>query len=229
MGPLQILLAVVVFVTLFRGTSSCYGYKCGCIYVDNSKIDEKDLICEPLRTSEFHYFQNGLKIALKKNWQAFRYFKSFKAGSSPEIPDVGRSLCKTEKKDILGFWKKGGSILCWIVAPDIYKAECCGETCCGADTRCEPTLHLDRKYLIYCDNYYAGGIQPGINGLIEPDADEFSEEALELISQSDEAGSGDGESTRRKRSTYKYGYGLGYFAFRHDRFPLICTCRTCDW
>ncbi|XP_033742248.1 uncharacterized protein LOC117328801 [Pecten maximus] len=222
MSSLQIcLMAIFASVVTSQETFSrhrCLGYRCGCIYKDIDEIDDKDLIHEPLRTQEFQYFSDRLRTDLRKHWMAKVFITaSSKPDGSNDI-EAGRPICKQEMKDLLGMWKDNGNTLCWIVAPDMYKAECCSEQCCGPNTRCVPSVYVRRRYLIYCNYYYDGPLADN-RDLIEIGPEDFDLAVLDGISTPE--GSGFGANQRLD------GTRRGYFAFRDDPYPVACSCRTC--
>ncbi|XP_069128920.1 uncharacterized protein [Argopecten irradians] len=223
------LLVILACVCTLSVNARCRGWKCGCVFTDKSKIDEKDLIYEELRTLEKKYFDDQLERDIRKNWIAHVFRDSCITNSAPVDQEVGRPICPVETRRLLGFWKKNGEILCEIIAPgDIYIAQCCGEQCCGPNTRCEPSTYVRKKFLVYCNTYFKddSGRRITFTGLEDPSIDGFDESTLDDISDFGSGDSGSGDTSKRDVRTRRR---TGMFSFRNDAFPLTCSCRTCDW
>ncbi|XP_033744345.1 uncharacterized protein LOC117330233 [Pecten maximus] len=228
MGLLQISLITIVACVLtvraeINETSPCMGDQCGCVTKDETRIGDKDWIFDPLRTQEFQYFGDRIDTAVRNNWIAYLFLKSFFKPDYSNTLEVDRSICKPKIKSILGMWKDFGNTLCWILGPDIHTAECCGEPCCGPSTRCEPSLYVRRRYLVYCDYYYRDGPKPYFTDINGVGTDDFDPFRLDSITTNFASGNGDIPAFKRGPDANV----TGYFVFRDDLFPLTCSCKTC--
>ncbi|XP_021362104.1 uncharacterized protein LOC110455958, partial [Mizuhopecten yessoensis] len=157
--------------------------------------------------------------AIRRNWIAFVFIRTFPYHSSSDFSDleIGSPICETETREVLGFWRDDGHILCLVVRPEaqnIKKAFCNGRECCGAKTGCQPSVFTSKKYLIYCDAFYWKNDSPVLPAITtapdEMNTDDFDMDVM--------------DNDPNKREVVNWA---GYFAFRHDVFPLTCSCRRC--
>ncbi|XP_033751077.1 uncharacterized protein LOC117335200 [Pecten maximus] len=219
---------VGVLLMMVTGTqATCTA--CGCIPADPSDVAEDDYLFEPLRSEDFQLFQYRMYEAAWDNWNVYNYIRSLPPRyEKPEEP--GKQRCRTDFKQIFGYYKANGQVLCYVVYPHIQNpkmAQCFGEQCCGENSFCELCAYVLTKYLVYCDALYT-----------DNDGCLFGTDALaasvpEDIDESD-------WNSRRKREADDYTFNAtlldvekrsycsesrSYFAFKHDYLPCLCTCR----
>ncbi|XP_069136876.1 uncharacterized protein [Argopecten irradians] len=198
---------------------------CGCIVADPTPEMEIDYICEPLRSEDFQKFLNRMDNELKYHLMAKEYVSTLPDKYEPP-EEAGNPVCPAESKQILGYFKNKGVTLCWVVMPHrqiVKRANCDGDSCCGASTRCEPHGYTLSKYLVYCDALLTDyeGCLIGTDTL----RDTMPQGCEDRRKKRSEESSFYNSTFSERETRQGCPVNEHYYAFRHDFLPSVCTCR----